>query len=141
MSGSKEFQRKFAIFRTMAGMPRAVICERLNISNTTHCRMAAILRAESGGKTRSERAAEIRVAVEAFIGDRDPQLLTGDAIAAAVGCGRSQANRAKKAIMLERAMPVTAAKVALPAEPKPKKPGKLFWTIGNRLFCENRQPQ
>jgi hypothetical protein len=103
--------------------------------------MAAILRSETGGKTRQQRFAEVLEQVEAFVGDGDPHLVSGVTIARAVGCSEGQANRARQTIMRNRAMPVVAAKATWPAEPKPKKPAKLFWTIGDRLFCEHRQPQ
>ena len=138
---SKLFLAKLVKFRRIAGQPRAVVCDRLGISHTTYTRMAAILRSETGGKTRQQRFAEVLEQVEAFIGEGDPHLVSGVTIARAVGCSEGQANRARQTVMRKRAMPVAAAKVALPADPKPKKPAKLFWTIGDRLFCEHRQPQ
>jgi len=139
---SKQFLAKLVKFRRIAGQPRAVVCDRLEISNSTYGRMSAILRNEAGGKTKQQRFLEVLAQVEAFVGDGDPHLISGVTIAKAVGCSEGQANRARQAIMRKRAQPVTAPKVAWPDEdPKPPKPAKLFWTIGDRLFCEHRQPQ
>jgi hypothetical protein len=138
---SKEFLAKLVKFRRIAGQPRAVVCDRLDISHTTYSRMAAILRSEAGGKTKQERFAEVLLQVEQFIGDGDPHLVSGVTIARAVGCSEGQANRARQVITRKRALPVTAPNSAWSVDPKPKKPSKLFWTIGDRLFCEHRQPQ
>ena len=138
---SKQFLAKLVKFRRIAGQPRAVVCDRLGISHTTYGRMSSILRNEKGGKTKQERFLEVLAQVEAFIGDGDPHLISGVTIAKAVGCSEGQANRARQTIMRKRALPVTAPRAVWPAEPKPPKPAKLFWTIGSRLFCEHRQPQ
>lgn len=138
---SKQFLAKLVKFRRIAGQPRAVVCDRLDISHSTYSRMMAILRSEAGGKTKQQRFLEVLEQVEAFIGEGDPHMVSGVAIARAVGCSEGQANRARQTIMRKRSLPVTVAKAAWPADPKPKRPPKLFWTIGDRLFCEHRQPQ
>jgi hypothetical protein len=120
---------------------RSTVCDVMKISQKTHLRMLAAIRAETGTLTKAERFREIVAMVRDWIGDGDPHLVSGVTIAKAVGCSEGQANRARQAIMRKRVQPVTAPKAAWPAEPKPPKPAKLFWTIGDRLFCEHRQPQ
>lgn len=138
---SKQFAAKLVKFRRISEQPRVVVCDRLNISNTTYSRMRAILRTEAGGKTKQERFAEVLGQIEAFIGQGDPLLFSGATIARAVGCSEGQANRARQVIVRNRAPLVVVAPKDELAEAKPPKPPKLFWTIGDRLFCEHRQPQ
>lgn len=141
------FRQKLEQFRSVSHLPRWRVREMLKISNKTHGRMVAILRQEVGGKNKLERAAELRQSIEAFIGDRDPLAVTGVVIAAAVGCSRSQANRAKAAIVKERLQRQAAVTLPPPSPPpqpvklKVHKPERMFWTVGDRLFCEHRQPQ
>lgn len=138
---SKQFAAKLVKFRRISEQPRAVVCERLNVSNTTYSRMRAILRTEKGGKTKQERFNELLGQVDAFIGPRDPLLFSGVTIARAVGCSEGQANRARQVIIRRRTPLATVAPKAELAEAKPPKPPRLFWTIGDRLFCEHRRPQ
>lgn len=140
------FRQKLEQFRSLSHLPRWHVREILHISNKTHCRMVAILRQEVGGKNKLEKAAELRQSIEAYVGDRDPQAVTGVVIAAAVGCSRSQANRAKAAIVKERLQRQAAVTLPPPTPSQPvklkvHKPERMFWTVGDRLFCENRQPQ
>lgn len=143
---TQTFQAKLAKFRTIAKQPRAVVCDRLEISNSTYGRMAAIVRAEEGGKTKQQQFFELVEAVDLDLGDREPISLSPAVMARQFGCNEGQAIRVKQILTRKRnPTKIAAAKTDLSttdlAEPKRPKTAKLFWTLGSRLFCENRQPQ
>jgi hypothetical protein len=81
------------------------------------------------------RPARIREAVEAAIGDGDPRQINCSQLAREIGCDSTMVMKCRKAIIERRSTIRECRTVA-----KPKRE-RLFWTIGGRLFCLNRDPQ
>jgi hypothetical protein len=81
------------------------------------------------------RPARFVEAMEEIIGDGDPMAFSVAAMARQIGCSESMASKARKAIIERRATVRDFRTVQ-----KPKRE-RLFWTIGDRLFSLNRDPQ
>jgi hypothetical protein len=123
---------------------RSTVCDVMKISQKTHLRMLAAIRAETGQLTKAERFREIVAMVRDWIGDGDPKKISLVAGAKALGVSTNQVSRARNAIVRERLDGMEAPKLALIAKPAPppkrRKVDWLFRVEGDRLFSMNREP-
>jgi len=91
--------------------------------------------------TANDRQAEALAAVEAIIGDGDPAAFSIVAMARQIGCTEWRVSLARKAIIERRATVQDDQTVAdRETDDRPKRE-RLFWTIGDKLFSLNRDPQ
>jgi hypothetical protein len=112
---------------------RHVVCEAMQISQKTHLRMLAAIRAETGQLTKQERFREIVAMVRDWIGDGDPKAISLVAGAAALGVSTNQVSRARNAIVRERLDGMEAPKLALIAKPVAKPKSARRWHDGAEL--------
>jgi len=141
---TKRFQQRLAAFRDMDDKRRSTVCDVMKISQKTHLRMLAAIRAETGTLTKQERFREIVAMVRDWLGDGDPKAISLVAGAAALGVSKNQVGRARDVIIRERLDAMDAPKLALMAKqappPKRRKVDWLFRVEGARLFSMNREP-
>jgi hypothetical protein len=141
---TQRFQQRLAAFREMEDKRRHVVCEAMQISQKTHLRMLAVIRAETGQLTKQERFREIVGRVRDWLGDGDPKAISLVAGAAALGVSKNQVGRARDVIIRERQDAMEEPKLALITKPEPppkrRKVDWLFRVEGARLFSMNREP-
>ena len=101
----------------------------------------SIYAARGKPSTADDRQAEILAAVEAIIGDGDPTTSSIVAMARQIGCTDWRVSLARKAIIERRATVQDDQTVAAPEKTDKPKRERLFWTIGDKLFSLNREPQ
>jgi hypothetical protein len=112
---------------------RHVVCEAMQISQKTHLRMLAAIRAETGTLTKQERFREIVIMVRDWLGDGDPKAISLVAGAAALGVSKNQVGRARDVIVRERLDAMEESRLALVAKPAPKPKSARRWHDGAEL--------
>ena len=141
---TQRFQLRLAAFRLMDDKRRSTVCEAMKISQKTHLRLLAAIRAETGQLTKQERFREIVIMVRDWLGDGDPKAISLVAGAAALGVSKNQVGRARDVIVRERLDAMEEPKLALAPKPEPppkrRKVDWLFRVEGSRLFSMNREP-
>ena len=143
---TRQFQQRLAAFREMDDKRRSTVCDVMKISQKTHLRLLAAIRAETGTLTKQERFRQIVAMVRDWLGDGDPKAISLVAGAVALGVSKNQVGRARDVIVRERTDATEAPRLKLVAKPQPPTPSKrrkvdwLFTVEGNRLFSANREP-
>jgi hypothetical protein len=112
------------------------IAQHLECSERQAQRIRQSIHAARGKpSTANDRQAEVLAAVAAIIGDGDPAKFGIMAMSRQIGCAEWRVSLARKAIIERRAAVRDLRTV------QKQKRERLFWTIGDRLFSFNREPQ
>jgi hypothetical protein len=101
----------------------------------------SIYAARGKPSTADDRQAEILASVETIIGDGDPTKFSIMTMARQIGCTDWRVSLARKAIIEQRATVQDFRTVADREKTGKPKRERLFWTIGDKLFCLYREPQ
>jgi hypothetical protein len=130
---TRQFQQRLAAFREMDDKRRSTVCDVMKISQKTHLRLLAAIRAETGQLTKQERFREIVAKVRDWLGDGDPKAISLVAGAAALGVSKNQVGRARDVIIRERLGAMEEPKLALMAKPAPPPKSARRWHDGAEL--------
>ena len=130
---TQRFQQRLAAFREMDDKRRSTVCDVMKISQKTHLRLLAAIRAETGQLTKQERFREIVAKVRDWLGDGDPKAISLVAGAAALGVSKNQVGRARDVIIRERLGAMEEPKLALMAKPAPPPKSARRWHDGAEL--------
>ena len=122
------------------------IAQHLECSERQAQRIRQSIHAARGKpKPPHNRPARVVEAMDEIIGSGDPMAFGVAAMARQIGCSESMASKARKAIIERRATVQddwTVAEVLSGVlDLKRPKRERLFWTIGDKLFSLNRDPQ
>lgn len=142
-----DFNELMDQFRRIAHLPLVEIQATLGIPRRRVAQLAKAHRQETGKLTKFEAFEIVFSKVLRCVGDRDPREIKPRVIAQEAGITPSQASRAKERLVRDlkyvgKKKSSTVLLTEKPHEPVVyKKSSKLFWTVGDRLFCEHRSPQ
>jgi hypothetical protein len=123
------------------------IAQHLECSERQAQRIRQSIHAARGKpKPPHSRPARVVEAMDEIIGGGDPMAFGVAAMARRIGCSESMASKARKAIIERRATVQEIQTLEIRADDQYSKAVKrererLFWTIGDRLFSFNREPQ
>lgn len=142
-----DFNELMDQFRRIAHLPLVEIQATMGIPMRRVSHLAKAYRRETGKLTKFEAFDILFSKVLRYVGDRDPRDIKPRTIAKDLDITPTQASRAKERLLRDmkyvgKSKSHTVLLTEKPPEPVVhKKPSRLFWTVGNRLFCEHREPQ